>query len=322
MGRLLAAALVAGSLVLPGTAEAGLTPRARVVAAAPSAVSSVPLATSLAVPDEDTTLTVFADALGDAGAAPDLGATSVWSDADGLVTLRAEAPGAPALRDGDLYVLFLDTDLDAATGNRAAGGADALVLVSGATQTAGLARWTGIRWSFAVAHDVAQRARGTRGPPSSSRGRSSAAPRRSASGRARPTGPTDGAFATDVAPDSGMWRHDLGLAGPATGPGVIPDVTGPSVAALPSAGRRGGPVRLRYRVSDDSGLTRERIDIFRSGRRVAILRTPFAPSGPGVVFWATWRLPVKAAGRWTFCVRAWDPVGHTSPRRCAPLRVR
>jgi hypothetical protein len=244
----------------------------------------------------------------------------VWSDADGLITLRAEAPDAPTLRVGDLYALFLDTDLDASTGNLDAGGADALVVLSGATQTVSLARWTGIQWSFSVAQ-TSLHAAWDSGPTvvvSRSELGGTAAFRfwQGASFRGE-----DGGFALDVAPDSGTWRHDLALAGPATGPGVIEDVAGPTVVAIASAGRRGGPVRLRYRVWDDSGMTRERIDVFRAGRRVALLRTPFAPSGRGVTFWATWRIPRAAAGRWWFCVRAWDPAGHVTGRRCAPLRI-
>jgi hypothetical protein len=319
MGRVLAAALVAGTLLVPGTANAGTSARARLVAAAPS--SSVPLAASVALPSGETTLTVFEDPLGDAPAtALDLGVTKVWSDASGLVTIRAEAPGGPELRRGVLYALFLDTDLDAKTGNRAAGGADALVVVSGATRTVGLARWTGIQWSFAVPQ--ASLAAAWDGGPVIALSRDElggTAAFRFWQGASYRDGA--GAISTDVAPDRGVWRHDLELAGPASGPGLIADTMAPHAAALASTGRRGGPARLRYRVWDDSGITRERIEIFRGGRRVAVLQTPFAPSGPGVTFWATWRVPAAGRGRWTFCIRAWDPAGQAAARRCAPLRI-
>jgi hypothetical protein len=268
-------------------------------------------------------LTVFGDPAGDDmdGRAPDILGTSVWSDAAGIVTVRAEIPGVPALRAGDIYALFLDTDLDAATGSRAAGGADAVIAIDGDTGTLGLARWTGMGWNFGVPHASLRGA--WDGGPTVSVDRAelggTAAFRfwEGASARDRL-----GSSWMDAAPGTGNWLHELTLAGPATGPGVIPDRVGPRVRALKSAGRRGGTARLRYTVSDDSGLTRERIQVYRGSRLLLARTTAYAPVEKGLVYWLRIAVPRALRGPLRFCVRAWDEAGNASPRRCARLTLR
>ena len=122
------AAATAGA-VWTGVADAAVSPaRARALTAATVGLG-VPLSPSVPPVAPGAVLTAFSDPAGDdlAGRAPDILETSVWSDAAGVVTVRAEIPGVPELRPGDLYALFLDTDLDRTTGNPYAGGADAVI---------------------------------------------------------------------------------------------------------------------------------------------------------------------------------------------------
>jgi len=322
-GRTAALAATVVGLVLPGVADAGVSPaRARALSAATAGLG-VALLDSVPLPAPDALLTAFSDAAGDdmGGRAPDLLGTSVWSDAAGTVTVRAEIPGIPVLRPGVLYALFLDTDLDRTTGNLTAGGADAVIAVDGDTGTLGLARWTGISWSFRVPH-ASVRGAWSGGPTIS-------VDRAELGGTAAfrfwegaSTTDRTGASYIDVAPETGRWEHALTLAGPATGTGLIPDLADPRVRALPSAGRRGGFARLRYTVADDGGLTRERVRVFRGTRLVATLRTALAPSSAGAVYWTRWAVPRRLHGPLRFCVRAWDAAGNASPRRCARLTLR
>ena len=233
MRRGWAAALAAATagVVWAGVADAAVSPaRARALSAATAGLG-VALSPTVPPVAPDAILTAFSDPAGDdmAGRAPDLLGTSVWSDAAGVVTVHAEIPGVPDLRPGDLYALFLDTDLDRTTGNPYAAGADAVIAIDGDTHTLGLARWTGIGWDFGV-------------PQASLRGAWSGGPTISVD-RAQLGGTASfrfwegasardrtGASYMDAAPETGQWAHELSLAGPATGPGVIPDRTRPARA--------------------------------------------------------------------------------------------
>jgi hypothetical protein len=316
------AAVTAGA-VWTGVADAAVSPaRARALSAATAGLG-VALSPTVPPVAPDAVLTTFSDPAGDdmAGRAPDLLGTSVWSDAAGIVTVRAEIPGVPELRPGDLYALFLDTDLDRTTGNSYAAGADAVIAIDGDTRTLGLARWTGIGWDFGV-------------PQASLRGAWSGGPTISVD-RAELGGTASfrfwegasardrtGASYMDVAPETGQWAHELSLAGPATGSGVIPDRAGPHVRALPSVGRRGRIAHLQYTVWDESGLTRERVQVYRGTRLVGTRSTALAPSRRGIAYWTGWRVPRRLSGPLRFCVRAWDEAGNASPRRCARLTLR
>jgi Divergent InlB B-repeat domain len=96
------------------------------------------------------------------------------------------------------------------------------------------------------------------------------------------------------------------------------DVLAPRARALPSLGFRGGLARLRYRVSENTGVARVTI---RVGRRT--IRTRFRRLAASRTYSARWRIPRSASlGAKRFCVRASDRSGHTSRRSCAALAVR
>jgi hypothetical protein len=97
--------------------------------------------------------------------------------------------------------------------------------------------------------------------------------------------------------------------------------TAPVVQTLPSVGKRGRVVSLRYRVFDHGDATRETISVVSGGKRVASLRRPYHVShsrSPTAVRWQGLHTPAVAR----FCVRGWDPAGRASRSSCNTLRVR
>jgi subtilisin family serine protease len=99
---------------------------------------------------------------------------------------------------------------------------------------------------------------------------------------------------------------------------TIPDKIRPSARAFAAHGRHGLRVRLRYRVSDNSGRTRERVNVYQSARRIRTIRTRLGESG---TYFVPWRAPVTGSG-FRFCVRAFDARGNASRLSCAGIRLR
>jgi hypothetical protein len=103
--------------------------------------------------------------------------------------------------------------------------------------------------------------------------------------------------------------------------GGTTDVSAPHAVALPSSGTVGSIVHLRYRLSDDSHHSRERIRIRHYGQVVASIETRNAPIVNGSVYFVTWKSPVGAPAALSFCVVSYDPSGNESVPSCAPLRL-
>lgn len=122
---------------------------------------------------------------------------------------------------------------------------------------------------------------------------------------------------TVVADETGGGGGD----GSGGGGGEEVDTEAPTVRALASSGRRRTLVSLRWRVSDDSGEARERIEVFRRSRRLAVRTTALGPREPGETYFVTWRAP-RSPATLRFCVRAFDAAGNASARRCAELWIR
>jgi len=102
------------------------------------------------------------------------------------------------------------------------------------------------------------------------------------------------------------------------------DTTAPTVRALPSTGRRGSLVHLRYRVTDDGGKSSEQLTVLRARKVLARLRSPMHEAVPGRVLYnfATWRVPGSVRrGLLRFCVTASDAAGNRSRPSCAVLRI-
>jgi hypothetical protein len=102
------------------------------------------------------------------------------------------------------------------------------------------------------------------------------------------------------------------------------DQLAPRVTALPSSGAPGTVVRLRYRVTDDSGQSREWATVYSGSRRLAVVRGKLDEADPDALFYfLPWRAPrTPPAGALRFCVQAADATGNTSRRSCARLRLR
>ena len=103
------------------------------------------------------------------------------------------------------------------------------------------------------------------------------------------------------------------------------DTVSPVVQALPSTGRPGGPIVLRYRASDDSGRVALDLEL-RYGNGVAgIIGAPGLRGGrAGEIL--RFRLPrfarePRLPQSFTFCLRATDPSGNESGRSCARYRT-
>jgi hypothetical protein len=115
--------------------------------------------------------------------------------------------------------------------------------------------------------------------------------------------------------NAGNWSTATSL-----GPFRLADNAKPLARALASSGRRGTLVKLLYRVSDNSGQTRERIRVYRSGRLLKTIWMPLAPTVAGQTYYVRWRAPLRR-GWLRFCVVAWDGAGNASATSCNSLRI-
>ena len=101
------------------------------------------------------------------------------------------------------------------------------------------------------------------------------------------------------------------------------DQQAPRITALPSTGARGAAVRLRYRVTDDSGKSREWATVYRGTRKLAVVQGRLDEADPEALFYfLRWKAPrTLPPGTLRFCVQAADATGNTSARSCARLRL-
>jgi hypothetical protein len=115
----------------------------------------------------------------------------------------------------------------------------------------------------------------------------------------------------------------LGMSGPQAVSATFArpsDRVAPRVKALPSTGSTGAVVRLRYRVTDASGRTRETATVYRGSARVATIRGGWhALEADTLFYFLTWAKPT--AGDLHFCVTSEDATGNRSKPSCAPLHV-
>jgi hypothetical protein len=99
------------------------------------------------------------------------------------------------------------------------------------------------------------------------------------------------------------------------------DQVAPRVKALVSAGVRSKPARLRYRVHDASGRSRETAKVSRRGRRVAVITGHWHAIDPDALFYfIPWPKPLR--GNLRFCISSVDPTGNRSKPSCASLHIR
>jgi List-Bact-rpt repeat protein len=105
----------------------------------------------------------------------------------------------------------------------------------------------------------------------------------------------------------------------------LADQIAPTVNALPSSGQRGRIARLRYRVTEKSGRSREWATIYGGGKPLGTVRGRLDEVETGVLYYfLPWRVPltVLPGASLRFCVRAVDPTGNRGGPSCASLRIR
>lgn len=115
----------------------------------------------------------------------------------------------------------------------------------------------------------------------------------------------------------------LGMDGPKAASATFgrpADRLAPRVRALPVTGSRVATVRLRYRVTDASGRSREVATVYAGQRRLARLRGPqHALDASALYYFISWRRAMPAATR--FCISSTDPTGNVSAPSCASVRI-
>ena len=82
-------------------------------------------------------------------------------------------------------------------------------------------------------------------------------------------------------------------------------------------------MKIRYRVSDDSGMSKERVSVYRGRRLLASIESPLdRADAQALYYYVRWRVPrVLRRGGLRSCVRATDAAGNRSKTSCAALRV-
>jgi hypothetical protein len=99
------------------------------------------------------------------------------------------------------------------------------------------------------------------------------------------------------------------------------DHTPPTVRAFSVKAKRGTRTALTYAVNDNTGRSREVVQVYAGAFAVATIRSPLEVTHSGVLDAVRWRVPARPAKAYRFCVVATDPAGNTSRPSCAPIRV-
>ncbi|HEX3805851.1 MAG TPA: hypothetical protein VHV52_03630, partial [Gaiellaceae bacterium] len=100
------------------------------------------------------------------------------------------------------------------------------------------------------------------------------------------------------------------------------DKTPPTAHAVASIAHRGRVADLRFKIYDNSGEAKAIATVKRNGKAIGKASTGFGPVAYGSVYYVGWMVPKKpAAGKYTFCVVAYDHANHHSSTSCAALAV-
>jgi hypothetical protein len=114
----------------------------RVANGLPAALAVAPLA-PLRAETPSANSASFTDRTGDSGSALDITAVQVSTDDAGHITIKVATPGASTLPPDAVFAIFLDTDQSPVTGDVPLLGIEYLLVVDGADNTYGVARWNG-----------------------------------------------------------------------------------------------------------------------------------------------------------------------------------
>jgi hypothetical protein len=250
--------------------------------------------------------------------APDITTVQVSNDDTGRFELRVTLANRPDLLDNDLVTLFLDRDANTTTGCGPGVGVDYSLGAVGHAEPAPdyfvLLRCVGSQFdartpqgSFTGSYDPAtQTAIFHVGCADIGRPKSF-----------RLVAETVTMGATPTFDFAGLepWIYTVVPACPS-------DTQAPIVRALPSTGVRGGKAKLRFRVSDDGGETKEEVAVFSGKRRLAHTTTAWGSAEAGHVYFVRWPVPKHVQRPLRFCVRSSDRAGNRSKQSCARLVIR
>jgi len=117
--------------------------------------------------------------------------------------------------------------------------------------------------------------------------------------------------------DNVYGRGELRLPNPPTSG----DQTPPTLKTLDSTGKSGKTAKLRYKVSDDSGETRERIQVVKKEKVLFDVTTEFG-SATGKTYFVKWSVPKSVKGKMGFCAISQDRSGNNSQASCADLNIK
>jgi len=101
------------------------------------------------------------------------------------------------------------------------------------------------------------------------------------------------------------------------------DIVPPVASALPASGRRGAAVKLRYRLSDDSGQSGATLQVLAHSRRpLATFQVPVRNVTPTMIYAVVWKVPERSLKQpLAVCIAGVDGAGTRSARSCAKLRL-
>jgi hypothetical protein len=98
------------------------------------------------------------------------------------------------------------------------------------------------------------------------------------------------------------------------------DIKPPYAAALSTAGKLGGTVRLNYATFDDSGRTRESLTVSAGSKLLFVRKTTLRATRADKTYFVLWRAPATVpTPQLRFCVSSYDPAGHRSKASCLPF---
>ena len=96
----------------------------------------------------------------------------------------------------------------------------------------------------------------------------------------------------------------------------------PHMRTIGGTARRGGMARLRFRVFDNSGESREVLTIMNGKSIIGRVAVPLAEVVYRHIYTASWHVPRGTAkGRHLYCGVAADKAGNRSTSSCSALRV-
>jgi hypothetical protein len=125
---------------------------------------------------------------------------------------------------------------------------------------------------------------------------------------------------TDTAPGIRTINYQLVPGTPP--PAIGPDTRPPIDTALSARGKRGKTMHLDYFAQDNRGQTSDTVRVYRGRRVIKTVRYRLQDTNPFLVYYAAWKAPRKAKGKYRFCVSSIDAAANKSNTDCAAIALR